>query len=1208
MLNLRKLTLLPVAVVFVVALSLETARAQNVYGTIAGTVADASGAAVSDATITLTNLATSERHTMQSSASGEYTFVNILPGRYRLEGEKSGFKKFVREPIIVEIEGGLRVDMALQVGSQSETVEVSGEAPLLQPETQSLGQVVEGRAVTETPLNGRNPLALVALVPGVVPQGAPNAGNYSGGNPVGANPFALGDFQVGGGQAGQSQILLDGVATNGAYLNIVTIIPTQDAIQEFKVQTNNLGPEYGRFAGGVINLSTKSGTNSLHGSVYEFFRNKVLNANDFFDNRNAVPVPAFTQNQFGANAGGPIVKNKLFFFSSYEGYRLRKGNPLTTTVPTALERAGNFSQSGSPIYDPLTSTNCTSGGGTCRTQFSFNGTANVIDPARLDPTAVALLNYFPLPNRPGEINNLIVNFSAGGDIDQINERVDYNLSEKQRIFGRFTREHILSLPDSPFKDVCGDRCTEDTVSRQLALADTIALSPKTILDLHLGYTRFVYVRTPLSKGISLAPFGPNWTGLASQLAYTHLPTVCVSQVGGDNRWGNGSWCAAGTGSGIGAYDDTLGVTPSLSKIMGKHNLKVGGEFRLLRNNYYQSNQPAGLFQFDAGMTAPNPKNSPGQAFSTACTGTPAPLVCGGGYGFASYLLGYGNGNNAGAISTPSRMAEQILYRAIYAGDTFQVTRKLTLNLGARVEWQGNWTERFDRQVIFERFAPSPLASSSLLNPVTGQSFANLKGAFALVHSAQRPSRSPEDPWNNISPRVGLSYQLDSNTVIRTGYGMFYLPVDVRWDDAPHNLFINTSSTPWLTSLDGGVTPHDTLFNPFPNGIIEPHGRDQAWINVQGNGLEAPISNNRAPYVQQWNFDIQRQLPHEALVDVAYAGSKGTHLPMHSQDLNQLQPQFLPKSPADVTALTKSVPNPFFGTIQSGNLSQSTVQAAHLLFPYPQYDDVSMAEPDNRDSIYHSMQAKFQKRFAGGASILASYTVAKLIDNTNSEINWLEASPVGWNDANAYNLRGERALDAFDVPQRFVLSGVLDLPVGRGKKFAGDTSPVVDKVIGGWGVNTIITLQRGFPVLIAGCPGSLSDSGVPNVGCSRATRVHYSRLTSGALDNRLNEWFDTTAFVHTDNYSYGNDSRTEPNIRFDGIRNIDFAAFKNTKFGPDDRIGLEFRAEFFNFFNHPQFAPPNTSCCQSVAQGGTFGQVTAQYNLPRVIQFGLRATF
>src|SRR5256884_11228 len=466
------------------------------------------------------------------------------------------------------------------------------------PEPNSLGQVVEQRAVTELPLNGRNPLALIGMVPGVVMQGTPSAGNSSAGNPVGANPFALGDFQVGGGMAGQSQILIDGVPTNGAYLNVVTVIPTQDAIEEFKVQTNNLGPEYGRLGGGVINLSTKSGTNTYHGSAYEFLRNKVLDANDFFLNKAGLARPPWVQNQFGANVGGPVLKDKLFFFSGYEGFRQRIGGALTTWVPTAAERTGDFSQIGStnttsvlPIYDPTTSSNCSATNPTCRTQFSFGGKANVIDPARLDPTAVALLSYFPMPNQTNNTaGNFVESYGIGGDIDQYNERIDYNLSEKQRIFGRYTHSRILSLPNNPFNGICADRCTEITTAHQISLGDTISFSPRTILDLHIGYTRYVYLRTPLSQGIDLSKFGPNWKALTSQMTYTHVPDVCISQTNGDNHWGNGSWCTQGVGSGIGAWDDTYSFNPMLSRIMGKHALKVGAEFRVLRNNYYRSEE------------------------------------------------------------------------------------------------------------------------------------------------------------------------------------------------------------------------------------------------------------------------------------------------------------------------------------------------------------------------------------------------------------------------------------------------------------------------------------------------------------------------------------------------------------------------------------------------------------------------------------------
>jgi hypothetical protein len=333
---------------------------QTFYGSITGSVLDASGAAIPDATVTLTNIGTTEKRSMESEATGTYLFVNLVPGNYRIEADKTGFKHFAREPILVEVQTARHVDIPMQLGNVSQTVEVTAQTPLLSTQTSDLGQVVNARTVTEMPLNGRNPIALVSLAPGVIPQGQPSAGNSSMANPVGANPFAMGDFQVGGGQAGQSAILVDGVPTNGSYLNVVTYVPTQDAIQEFKVQTNAMGPEFGRFAGGIINFTTKSGMNSFHGEAYEFLRNKVLDANDFFLNRAGQPVPPFTQNQFGGNLGGPILKNKLFFFGSYEGYRLRRGAAITGTVPTAAEFNGDFSNfrdsSGNviPVYDPLT--------------------------------------------------------------------------------------------------------------------------------------------------------------------------------------------------------------------------------------------------------------------------------------------------------------------------------------------------------------------------------------------------------------------------------------------------------------------------------------------------------------------------------------------------------------------------------------------------------------------------------------------------------------------------------------------------------------------------------------------------------------------------------------------------------------------------------------------------------------------------------------
>ncbi|MBV8553305.1 MAG: TonB-dependent receptor, partial [Acidobacteriaceae bacterium] len=874
----------------------------------------------------------------------------------------------------------------------------------------------------------------------------------------------------------------------------------------------------------------------------------------------------------------------------YEGYRQRKGNVLTTWMPTAAERMGDFSGLGStgtgsvlPIYDPTTSANCSSTAGACRTQFA----GNIIPANRLDPTAQALLSYFPLPNSfNNPSGNFVENYGTGGNVNQINERGDWDVSEKQRVYGRYTRSHVLSLPDAPFSQVCSDRCTENTTTNQAGFGDTITLSPKTVVNINLGFTRYVYLRTPLSEGIDLSKFGPNWAALTPDLTYTHIPTVCVSQVPGDDRWGNGSWCSQGTGSGIGAWDNTYSVEPALSYLWRSHNFKFGGEYRVLQNNYYQSNDPAGFFNFDAGMTSANPNNAQGGVSS--------------GNGMASFLLGYGNNPSSNSTTEPAKTADQDKYGAIYANDTWQVTKKLTLNLGFRVDLQGDWTERYNRILVFNTNETSPIGSQV--------GMPNLKGAFDLVDSANHKSRTAFPSWNHISPRIGLSFQVDPNTVIRTGYGIFYLPVDVRWDDAPHNLFINSINNTWVTSLADGVTPRTPLSNPFPNGISGPPGRNQAFINVQGNGLSAPLGNYLAPYVQQWNFDIQHQFAGATLVDIAYAGSKGTHLPMHSQDLDQLPPAFLPANAAQVAALTTLVPNPFYGVVQTGGVgSNPRVKAAQLLLPYPQYDDVSMAEPNNRDSSYNSLQLKFQKRFSAGAQVLASYTVSKLIDNTNSEINWLEAAAPGWGDSNAYNLRSARSLDGFDVPQRLVIASTLDLPFGRGRKYGSNVSKAANALIGGWGFDTIITFQSGFPIIIGGCPGRLSNSGLPNVGCALSTRIGSESLTTGSLNDKLAHWFKTSTFQANppnapDYYGYGNDSRTEPNIRAAGVNNFDIGLFKNFNF--TERYVLQFRTEFFNTFNRVQFDPPNTSCCG----GASFGQVTGQYNLPRLIQFALRFNF
>lgn len=1166
-------------VVLALALWTGTGWGQTFYGSISGTVLDATGAAVPGAAVTLTNLGTSEKRSMETDVTGSYQFVNLVPTRYRIEAEKSGFKRFVREPIVIEVQQAIRIDISLEVGAVTQTVEVTAQTPLLQPQTSSLGQVVESRKVTEMPLNGRNILALAALVPGVVPQGGRE--NSSTRNPTGTNIFAWGNIQIGGGFANQSAAYIDGAPVNTAYLNLLALVPTQDSIQEFKVQTNNLGPEFSRFTGGVINLTTKSGTNAFHGSVYEFLRNKVLNANDFFNNATGKPRPAFTQNQFGANAGGRIIRDKLFWFASYERFSERRGLPFLTTVPTGAMRNGDFSDLRNkvgnliPIYDPLTTCGrlgnppCAldANGKEIITRQQFPD--NMIPPERIDPTSKILTNLWPLPNAPGQpftkINNFSTNASVGGNNYQATTRADYNLSDKHKIFGRYTYWSNLSLAIAPFKnEICVDRCEESFNTNQFVFADTYSFSPTSLLDVRLSWLRFWYDRAPKSLGVDLTTVGwPDF--LNNQVAWRHIPPPNVAGYAGEIM-GAGD----GAGSGIFGRNDVYTIAPSLTKIAGRHTLKFGGEIRRNTHNYAQSNNPSGDFDFNRNFTAVNP-------FSPAGTGD----------AFASFLLGTAS---AGGATTPTFVAAQQIHRSVYVGDTFQVGTKLTLNLGFRYDQFGPWSERFDRMTFLMLDAESPLAAPTGLP---------LKGRLGLVASEDLASRNrPELDKRMFSPRLGLAYRLTNKTVIRAGYGIFWVSNDLNWNITPHNDAVAGVRTLMVNTIDGGITPVDRLSNPFPNGIIQPPGRDPVFqTRLLGLGIQAPLTKNPNGYVQQWNFNIQRELAEGFLVDVAYAGSKGTHLVRHGLQVNQLPEQFLSLG----TALQAQVPNPFFGLITAGPLSAATVARGQLLRPFPQHTGVSIAGPNIGNSIYHSMQMKVDKRFRRGGSILVGYTVSKLISDTDTLTGWLESGRGGttWGAENNNNIRAERAIASFDVPQRLVVSYVLDLPFGKGERFVGNASGVVDKLVSGWGINGITTLQSGFliqPATAQNLCNCFGGGGRPNV-------TGQSGKLTGSAQSRLNQWFDTSVFTQPPAFTFANASRTTSDIHSHGANNFDFAIFKNTKFGPDERFAIQFRTEFFNLFNRVRFDYPG-----QVLGTAQFGVVSAQDNLPRLVQFALRFTF
>ena len=1204
--------------------------AQSTYGSIAGAVTDPSGASIVEAQVTLTNLGTAEKRLQPTGSDGLYSFVSLFPGRYRIDIEKTGFNRFTRPEVVVEVNQSVRIDATLRVGDVAQIVEVTAETPLLQSDTSSLGQVVEQRKTNELPLNGRNIFNLTSIVPSVVPQG------NSYGTPVGKNPFDFANFQVGGSFANQSAQYLDGQPLNIGYINLPLILPTQDSIAEFKVQYNNLGPEWGKFSGGVINLSTKSGTNDWHGSLYEYFRNKVLNANEFFANKARIERPPFNQNQFGATLGGAAIKDKLFGFFSWESFRLRQGQVFTTTVPTLAQRgagpSGNFDfsdlcvsgftgpggicadtdSSGNfihQIYDPLT-VNTSTG---VRQPFA----GNIIPAGRINPTSQFLLQGFiPNPTNSAVTNNFVRATGLGGDSDEFVGRVDYSISSKHRIFGRYAYWKLADLPRDPFgTGLCQDRCTETYHTHALAIGYGYTFTPTTIADLNVSASRFRYIREPINAGFDVTQEGwpAAYNAAVPDIERTPLtPAFGISDPLITNSQGQ---------SAISDFDTQYNFSPRITMIRGKHTLVVGGQLEWTYDNYLQTNTGGGLISFNGFWTQDR----------AAGAGTP-----GTGIDFADFILGYGLGigsplgnQTSGAVNISGPVAGKQFYRAIYFGDTWKVTRKLTLNLGLRWDFQGPWSERFDRLTYF-----NPDVANQTVTGCGGSVGSPCLGDLFLVKTGANGGRNslPLDQ-KNIMPRLGLAYSLDQKTVVRAGFGIFFIPNFVSFGVNPYIDPVSSSTNPFFASNDGGLTPASTLNEsnctftagalpcatpgPFGATLVVPPGRNP---QPSASGYALSLQNFAATgftvqkngSVQQWNLNIQRELPAGFFVDVAYAGAHGVHLPQFDTNINQIPDSLITAAAAQAAqgqtpTIAEVVPlaeYPFSPAL-SGSLAPGNLRRGQLARAFPQYTGLRLNGQGCCGSNYHSLQATVVRRFRGGGTLLVAYTNAKLLATTDSLTSWLEGGGTGGvgQVQNWSNLKAERSLASQDVSQRLVISYVLDLPIGRGRKFMSNVSGVSDKLISGWGIDGVTTFQRGFPLKVTYGGSTLLSALGLGIGTLRPNVVEGCNKDKPAGVSRLDQWFNTTCFAPPPQWGFGSESRVDATLRQDGIENFDFAIFKRTTFGPGERMNVEFRTEIFNLFNHPQFAAPNTTQVSP-----NFGVVTATLGNPRLLQFGLKFAF
>jgi Carboxypeptidase regulatory-like domain len=1142
--------------------------AQNSSATATGTVSDTTGAAIPGASVTLTATETGVVQKTETNGAGLYRIGGLIPGVYGISIIKDGFQSVTQQHIEIHVGETATLNYSMTLGSVKETVTVSATGVILDESTSTVGQVIDDRQIQDTPLNGRNVMNLLALAPGVVPQGAtsgsplnnqPSIGNYT-------NPAGWSNYQIGGGVAGQNALALDGAPLNVPIQNWVGLIPAEDSIREFRVDSSNISPEYGRYYGGVINFSTKSGTNEFHGTASEYFRNTVLNANNFFNNRAGTVRPPLNQNQYGLAGGGPVIRNKMFFFANWEAFANRAGLPYAARVPTAAEQAGDFTHD-APIYYAGTTN-----------QVSCNGVANKVC---IDPTANYIVNgwkYWPhpnLPNIPEGGVNYQTNASSGSNSDQVSGRLDYNL-EHHQLFGRYTWWNTNTLPTNYFHNNLPQPAVLST-TQQAVGGDTWTLTPSTVADVRVSYLRFLFSSVPPALGhVDFSNF-PGLAPYANQFTFNLLPIVNLSGY-------SPSPYPFSIINVIQFFNfDTYNLSVNISHTSGRHTIRAGGNAQRLEGYFSPAapSGPTGTFVFL--------NNNPTTNL------------------FANFLLGNPIANSS-AISTGIPVSTVEPYAGFYVLDTYKATAKLTINAGIRWDIPSGFLEKHDLNTMLLPGAPSPLGS--IANPATGGSQA-LHGNLVLVNSPSYSSRYDDSShYNLFAPSIGLAYRLFSHTVLRSGYSLAYLPNDTG------------SPSPTVTPITLQTTPvTGTLSNPFPqltNGILpQPLGRNPNYsATIQGLGISGRVPNVPYPYVQQWNFNIQQELGKDSVLQVGYSGSKGTHLKV-SLNLNPISDALATQAASQYQALLASglsttaadaqtflnvkVANPLAGKLATGSAyNGAMISQGQLLRPFPQFNAVSDISYDGGDSIYHALQVSYRKRFSSAGQLLASYTWAKVIGTVDSTTGFLEFKSVGGTqDPN--NLSAQRALTSFDVPHRVSLNYSLTLPAGKGRRLLSNAGTIVDGLVSHWTLSSITTFQSGYPLALTAQPNDLNNSfGFGGIRPIVVSGCHAE--VSGSAQSRLNRWFNTACYVQPPTpFSWGNEGRTDAKLRTAGIANWDLALTKEISFR--ERARLMFTGQFLNAFNRVQFGQPGVQVGSI-----SFGQVTSEINNPRQIQFGLRLSY
>jgi len=1112
-------------------------------GTISGIVTDPNSASIAGALVRLRNEATGDTRQTPTGNDGLYVFSQLPPGTYEISSENAGFRKSVQTGAVLRVNQTLEVNFSLQIGEVTQIVEVSAGVTMLDTQSANRSVTLDQQAVLDLPVNARNPFVLVHVNAGVI---AVRTGISQATQDQNHNRFSM---NGGRGQAGLT--LIDGVPAAAVDWGGLIAAPSVDSVQEVNIARNQFDAQFGKSDGGVVNMITRGGSNEFHGSIFEFLRNDKLDANSWANNRAGLPRVLFQRNQFGAAVGGPIWKSRrLFFHGAYEGLRQGSPNNNISTVPSALERQGDFSQTFnqngtlSTIYNPFTTRQNPNGSGFVRDPFPNNR----IPAAMFDPVAVKVLELYPAPTSAGDPFTQTRNFAKAGKTTTINDRfdgrIDWAKSEKMTIFGRFTKASQENVAPVFFGNGADTNFSDVNPRFQIVAGTTITPSPTWVINVLVGIGRWRENQNSPSKGLNATALG--------------FSPALVSQFQTDTYPGFGiqNYTALNNRRFLNVPRETHNAQLNLTKEMGAHSLKFGWLTEIARLNNTDFNTPQ--FNFDRGLTA-----GPTAAVTSTTTGN----------GIASLLLGTGSGGSAPIGAATAVTAP---YHGAYIQDSWRVNRKLTLHLGLRWEVQMARTERFNRLNNFDFAVTSPLAQQTGLP---------LRGGLVFVTPDKRGAWNTD--WMNLAPRFGMAYKITDKLVFRGGYGIFYPQTG-----GGANQGFSTTTT-WVSTQGGdGINPNTSalLRNPFPSGFNQPIGSSQGLLTQAGEAVTAFSAHHPQAYVQSFSADFQYEIAKGMVFEFGYTGTQSRKLAFGTgQQANQLEPQFLSLG----SQLDQAVPNPFRGVIASGVLAGATVPRQRLLRPYPQFTAVNLSgDTPGASASFNALVVRYHWQMGANLNLLTTYQFSKAIDNASEWQGW----EVGDTLRNFYDLRSDRSISAHDLPHSFVNALVYEMPVGKGRKYLADLHPVANAIVGGWQVSTIVRFSSGLPL------GFTSPNTLGNYGF-QTQRPNVADLKAAAVDKPTPErWFNTAAFVAPGTYEIGNLTRWTPNIRFGPTKHADLAILKNFRWG--ERWKAQFRAEMFNFTNTPQFGRANTT-----VGSGAFGTVTGTTNVgPRNVQLGLRVQF